>query len=193
MGPGVAAECLERHGLHVNEDHFLVEVVDPRTLEPVPAGERGELVITTLTKEAFPIVRFRTRDLTSLILEPCPCGRTSVRIRRIEARTDDMLIVKGVNVFPAQVEAVLRELDGRHAPRHQIVIERRDALDEATVLVEVSQSVFFDEVRLQAEFRETVKRRLASELGVSFEVKLVQKSTMDGAAAKGHVVDRRGS
>jgi phenylacetate-CoA ligase len=192
MGPGVASECLERNGLHVNEDHFLVEVVDPRTLEPVAPGERGELVITTLSKEAFPIVRFRTRDLTSLLLEPCPCGRTSVRMRRIESRTDDMLIVRGVNVFPAQVEAVLRQLDGRQAPRHQIVVERRNALDEATVLVEVSQSVFFDEVKLQAEFRETVKRRLASDLGVTFEVKLVQKSTMDGVAARGHVVDLRG-
>ena len=193
MGPGVAAECLERNGLHVNEDHFLVEVVDPRTLAPVKPGERGELVITTLTKEAFPVVRFRTRDLTSLVVAPCPCGRTSVRMRRIAARTDDMLIVRGVNVFPSQVEAVLRQLDGREAPRHQIVIERRHALDEATVLVEVSQSVFFDEVRLQAEFRETVKRRLASELGVTFEVKLVQKSTMDGVAAKGLVVDLRGA
>jgi phenylacetate-CoA ligase len=191
MGPGIGGECLERNGLHVNEDHFLVEVVDPRTLAPVPPGERGELVVTTLTKEAFPIVRFRTRDLTSLMVDPCPCGRTSVRIRRIEARTDDMLIIKGVNVFPAQVQAVLRDLDGHEAPRHQIVIERRHALDEATVLVEVSQSVFFDEVKLQAEFRETVRRRLASELGVSFEVKLVQKSTMDGVASKGSVVDLR--
>jgi phenylacetate-CoA ligase len=191
MGPGVASECLERDGLHVNEDHFLVEVVDPRTLEPVPPGGRGELVITTLSKEAFPIVRFRTRDLTSLVTEPCPCGRTSVRMRRIEARTDDMLIVRGVNVFPSQVEAVLRGLDGRETPRHQIVVDRPHALDEVTVLVEVSQSVFFDEVRLQAEFRETVKRRLASELGVTFEVKLVQKSTMDAVAAKGQVVDLR--
>lgn len=192
MGPGVASECLERNGLHVNEDHFLVEVVDPVTLDPVPPGAQGELVLTTLSKEAFPIVRFRTRDLTSLIHDPCPCGRTSVRLRRIETRTDDMLIVKGVNVFPAQIEAVLRQLDGNRAPRHQIVVERKNALDEATVLVEVSQSVFFDEVRLQAEFRDTVKRRLASELGVSFEVKLVQKNTMDGFAARGHVVDLRG-
>lgn len=193
MGPGVAAECLERRGLHVNEDHFLVEVLDPRTLEPIPPGGRGELVITTLTKEAFPIVRFRTRDLTSLDFAPCPCGRTSVRMRRIEARTDDMLIVKGVNVFPSQIAAVLRELDGGSVPRHQIVVERRHALDEATVLVEVSQSVFFDEVRLQAEFRETVKRRLAAELGVTLEVRLVQKSTMDDVAAKGQVVDLRGA
>jgi phenylacetate-CoA ligase len=192
MGPGVAAECLERNGLHVNEDHFLVEVVDPRTLAPVKPGEQGELVITTLTKEAFPVVRFRTRDLTCLVTEPCPCGRTSVRMKRIAARTDDMLIVRGVNVFPSQIEAVLRNVDGQQAPRHQVVIERKHALDEATVLVEVSQSVFFDEVRLQAEFRETLKRRLWSELGVSFEVKLVQKNTMDGMAGRGSVVDLRG-
>jgi phenylacetate-CoA ligase len=191
MGPGVASECLERDGLHLAEDHFLVEVVDPTTLEPVAPGAQGELVITTLSKEAFPIVRFRTRDLTSLLVEPCPCGRTSVRMRHIEARSDDMLIVKGVNVFPAQVEAVLRELAGGEPPRHQIVIERRGALDEATLLVEVSQSAFFDEVRRQTEFREGLKRRLASDLGVSFEVKLVQKSTMDGVAAKGRVVDLR--
>jgi phenylacetate-CoA ligase len=191
MGPGVASECLERDGLHLAEDHFLVEVVDPTTLEPVAPGAQGELVITTLSKEAFPIVRFRTRDLTSLVVEPCPCGRTSVRMRHIEARSDDMLIVKGVNVFPAQVEAVLRELAGGEPPRHQIVIERRGALDEATLLVEVSQSAFFDEVRRQTEFREGLKRRLASDLGVSFEVKLVQKSTMDGVAAKGRVVDLR--
>jgi phenylacetate-CoA ligase len=114
-------------------------------------------------------------------------------MRRIEVRTDDMLIVRGVNLFPAQVEAVLRQVDGRQAPRHQIVIERKHALDEATVLVEVSQSVFFDEVRLQAEFRETLKRRLASELGVSLEVKLVQRNTMDGVAGRGHVVDLRGA
>jgi phenylacetate-CoA ligase len=191
MGPGVAAECLERNGLHLAEDHFLVEVVDPQTLEPVAPGERGELVLTTLTKEAFPIVRFRTRDLTALVPGPCACGRTSVRMRRIEARTDDMLIVRGVHVFPSQVEAALRQADGRPAPRHQIVIDRRHALDEATVLVEVSQSVFFDEVRLQAEFRESLKRRLASEVGVTFEVKLVEKQTMDAAAARGRVVDLR--
>ena len=192
MGPGVAAECLEQEGLHVNEDHFLVEVIDPRTLAPVGPGERGELVITTLTKEAFPVVRFRTRDLTSLSLTPCRCGRTSVRMRRIATRTDDMLIVRGVNVFRSQIEAVLRHADGREVPRHQIVVERKHALDEATVLVEVSQSVFFDEVRLQAEFRETLKRRLASELGVSFEVRLVQRNTMDSLVGRGHVVDLRG-
>jgi phenylacetate-CoA ligase len=190
MGPGIAGECLARDGLHLHEDHFLVEVVDPRTLEPVRPGEQGELVLTTLTKEAFPLIRFRTRDLTSLVVEPCRCGRTSLRIRRIAARSDDMLTVKGVNVFPAQVEAVLRDLQGAD-PQYQIVIERRRELDEATVLVAVSQSVFFDEMKLQTEFRDRLRRRLASELGVSFDVKLVDRKTLESTAGKGRVVDLR--
>jgi phenylacetate-CoA ligase len=190
LGPGVAAECLERAGLHLNEDHFLPEIVDPVTMAVLPPGAEGELVLTSLTKEAFPLVRFRTHDLTSLDTRPCPCGRTSARIKRMEARTDDMLIIKGVNVFPAQVEAVLREVDPS-APRFQLVIERREALDLATVLVEVSQSVFFDEMRRQAGYRDLLRHRLASDLGVSFDVKLVEKSTMDGVAAKGKVVDLR--
>jgi phenylacetate-CoA ligase len=190
MGPGIAGECLERNGLHVNEDHFLVEIVDPNGLEPVPAGETGELVVTTLTKEAFPLVRYRTRDLTSLVTEPCPCGRTSVRLRRIGARTDDMLIVKSVNVFPSQVEAVLREVL-RGEPHFQISVERRRALDEATVLVAVSQATFFDEMKRQSELRDLLRRRLASELGVSFEVKLVERHTLEASAEGRRVVDLR--
>jgi phenylacetate-CoA ligase len=190
LGPGVAGECLERKGLHLNEDHFLAEVIDPKTLQPLAPGFEGELVLTALTREAFPLVRFRTHDLTTLDLAPCPCGRTTARMRRIERRTDDMLIIKGVNVFPAQVEAVLRNPEGE-LPRYQIVIERRQALDEATVLVEVTQSVFFDEVRRQAEARDQLRRRLSSELGVSFDVKLVEKGTMDGVLAKGKIVDLR--
>jgi phenylacetate-CoA ligase len=190
MGPGVAGECLERNGLHLNEDHFFPEIVDPATLAPLPPGAEGELVLTSLTREAFPLIRFRTRDLTTLDTRPCPCGRTSARIRRMDRRTDDMLIIKGVNVFPAQVEAVLAEVDPT-APRYQLVIERREALDVATVLVEVSQSVFFDEMRRQAGHRDLLRHRLTSDLGVTFEVKLVEKSTMDNLAAKGKVVDLR--
>lgn len=190
LGPGVAGECLERNGLHLNEDHFVPEIVDPATLAPLPPGAEGELVLTSLTKEAFPLIRFRTHDLTTLDPAPCRCGRTSVRLKRMEARTDDMLIIKGVNVFPAQVEAVLLEVD-KTALRFQLVIERRSALDVATVLVEVSPSVFFDEMRRQAGYRDLLRHRLASDLGVNFEVKLVEKSTMDGVAAKGKVVDLR--
>ena len=190
LGPGVAGECLERNGLHLNEDHFVPEIVDPATLAPLPPGAEGELVLTSLTKEAFPLIRFRTRDLTTLDPAPCRCGRTSVRLKRMEARTDDMLIIKGVNVFPAQVEAVLLDVD-KTALRFQLVIERRSALDVATVLVEVSPSIFFDEMRRQAGYRDLLRHRLASDLGVNFEVKLVEKSTMDGVAAKGKVVDLR--
>ncbi len=190
LGPGVAGECLERNGLHLNEDHFIPEIVDPATLAPLPPGAEGELVLTSLTKEAFPLIRFRTRDLTTLDPAPCRCGRTSVRLKRMETRTDDMLIIKGVNVFPAQVEAVLLDVD-KTALRFQLVIERRSALDVATVLVEVSPSIFFDEMRRQAGYRDLLRHRLASDLGVNFEVKLVEKSTMDGVAAKGKVVDLR--
>jgi phenylacetate-CoA ligase len=191
MGPGIAGECLERNGLHVAEDHFLVEVVDPLTMERVRPGDRGELVLTTLTKEAFPLVRYRTGELTSLIPEPCPCGRTSVRIRPVAARSDDMLTVKGVNVYPSQVEEVLEEIQGPE-PRFQLVVDRPQTLDQATVLVEVSEDVFFDEMKKQSEFRERILRRLASELGVGFEVKLVTRKTLDEELAKsGKVVDRR--
>ncbi len=189
MGPGIAGECLARDGLHVNEDHFLVEVVDPVTLEPVPPGATGELVITTLTKEAFPLIRYRTRDLTALQTAPCLCDRTSVRLRRIEARSDDMLVVKGVNVFPSQVEAILREVEGRE-PSFRIVLERRRALDEATVLVEVPPSAFLDEVGRHTAFRDELRRRLGMELGVAFEIKLVERKTLE-ATGPGRVVDLR--
>jgi phenylacetate-CoA ligase len=184
LGPGIAGECLERGGLHVAEDHFLLEVVDPLTLEPVRHGDRGELVLTTLTKEAFPLVRYRTRELVSLLEGPCPCGRTSVRMSHISARTDDMLVVKGVNVFPSQVGAVLRDMLGTE-PNYEIVVERHRALDETTVLVEVSESLFFDEMRRQTEFKERLRHRLASELGVSFEIKLAEKKTLERVEGKG--------
>jgi phenylacetate-CoA ligase len=178
MGPGVAGECLERNGLHIAEDHFLVEIIDPNTLQPVGPGETGELVITTLTKEAFPMIRYRTRDLTRLMEEPCPCGRTMRRMARVMGRTDDMLIIRGVNVFPSQIEAVLFEIEGTE-PHYQIVIDRKGALDDATVLVEVSEQMFFDQMKKQAELKETIKKRIASELGISAEVKLVEKKSLE--------------
>jgi phenylacetate-CoA ligase len=191
MGPGVAGECLERNGLHIAEDHFLVEVVNPNTLLPVAPGEIGELVITTLTKEAFPMIRYRTRDLTRLIENPCPCGRTLRRMARVMGRTDDMLIIRGVNVFPSQIEAVLFEIEGTE-PHYQIVIDRKGALDDATVLVEVSEHIFFDQMKKQTELKETIKKRIASELGISAEVKLVEKKTLarfEGKAKR--VIDNR--
>ena len=191
MGPGVAGECLERSGLHVNEDHFLVEVVDPATLAPVAPGKTGELVVTTLTKEAFPLVRYRTRDLTALLRGPCPCGRTLVRMARVKGRDDDVLIIRGVNVFPSEIEAILFEVEGVE-PHYQIVVERKGALDVATVLVEVTEAIFFDEMRRQSELKEALEKRLASELGVSFEVKLVAGRTLERFEGKAQrVVDHR--
>ncbi len=191
MGPGVAGECLQRRGLHINEDHFIFEVINPDTLDPVRPGEIGELVITTLTKEAFPMIRYRTRDLTRLITEPCACGRTFYRMSKILGRTDDMLIVKGVNVFPSQIETVLFEIEGTE-PHYQIIVDRKGHLDELTVLVEVSEEIFFDEMKKQHELINLIKGRLASELGIQVEVKLVESKTLERFEGKAkRVIDKR--
>jgi phenylacetate-CoA ligase len=191
MGPGVAGECQERNGLHLNEDHFLVEVINPETLEPVAPGEIGELVITTLTKEAFPVIRYRTRDLTRLLPEPCPCGRTLTRMQRVLGRTDDMLIIKGVNVYPSQIEEVLFDVEGTK-PHYQLVVEREGRLDKVTVLVEVSEAIFFDQMKKQSEMIELIKRRLATELGIGVEVKLVGEKSLERSEGKAkRVVDKR--
>jgi phenylacetate-CoA ligase len=178
MGPGVASECMERKGLHINEDHFLVEVVDPQTLNPLPVGETGELVITTLTKEAFPVIRFRTRDLTSLLPEPCPCGRKTMRMARVAGRSDDVLIIRGTKVSPSQIAALLGEIEGE-VPPHQLVVERPGALDEATVLLAPGESGAFDELRKQHERLAAIERRLSSELGLSINVKLVERKSVE--------------
>ncbi|HHD57482.1 MAG TPA: phenylacetate--CoA ligase family protein [Desulfobulbaceae bacterium] len=191
MGPGVAGECGECNGLHINEDHFLLEVVDPETLEPVPPGEVGELVITTLTKEAFPMIRYRTRDLTRLIPEPCPCGRTLMRMQRVMGRSDDMLIIKGVNVFPIQIEKVLFEIEGTE-PHYQIIVERENHSDKVTVLVEVNESIFFDEMKKQRQMVDHIKARLASELGIGVNVRLVEEKTLERSEGKSkRVIDKR--
>ncbi len=191
MGPGVAGECQECNGLHINEDHFLLEVIDPETLEPVAPGDVGELVVTTLTKEAFPMIRYRTRDLTRLISEPCPCGRTFTRMQRIIGRSDDMLIIKGVNVFPVQIEKVLFEIEGTE-PHYQIVIERENHSDKVTVLVEVVESIFFDSMKKQRQMVDLIKARLASELGIGVNVKLVEEKTLERSEGKSRrVIDKR--
>jgi len=191
LGPGVSGECQERRGLHISEDHFLVEVIHPETLTPVAAGQAGELVITTLTKEAFPMIRYRTRDLTSFLPGNCPCGRTGMLMSRVAGRTDDMLIIKGVNVFPSQIESVLFEIEGTE-PHYQIVIDRKRAMDEVTVLVEAAESIFFDQMRRQSGMVETIRKRLAHELGISVDVKLVEKKTLQRFEGKAkRVVDNR--
>jgi len=191
IGPGVSGECLERQGLHINEDHFLVEVIHPETLQPVAPGEEGELVITTLTKEAFPMIRYRTRDLTRLLPGTCPCGRTGRRMSRVTGRTDDMLIIKGVNVFPSQIEHILFEIEGTE-PHYQIVVDRKGAMDEATVLVEVEESIFFDQMRRQKEMMDRIQKRLAHELGVHVDVRLVEPKTLARSEGKARrVIDNR--
>lgn len=191
MGPGVAGECQECNGLHINEDHFLLEVIDPDTLEPVAPGEVGELVVTTLTKEAFPMIRYRTRDLTRLIPEVCPCGRTFTRMERIKGRTDDMLIIKGVNVFPLQIEKVLLEIEGT-SPHYQIIIERENHNDKMTVLVEVNESLFFDEMKRQRQLVDHIKAKLSSELGLRVNIKLVEEKTLERSEGKAQrVIDKR--
>jgi len=187
IGPGVASECIERNGLHINEDHFLVEVVDPQTLKPLPVGATGELVITTLTKEAFPVIRFRTRDLTSLLAEPCPCGRKTMRMARVAGRTDDVLIIRGTKVSPAQIAALLGEIEGQ-VPPHQVVVERPGALDEVSVLIAPRESGALDELRKQHERLAAIERRLSSELGLSINVKLVERKSVESGP---RVLDKR--
>ena len=169
MGPGVACECdTARAGLHGWEDHFLFEIIDPETLEPLAMGETGELVITTLTKEALPMVRYRTRDITRLTDEPCVCGRSHVRIQRVMGRDDDMMIIRGVNVYPSQVEAVLVGLPGL-SPHYQIMLGNEGAMDAMTVEVEVAPDAATSDVDLAAKAHE-VRHHIKSMIGVSCEV-----------------------
>jgi phenylacetate-CoA ligase len=192
IGPGVSGECIERNGLHINEDHFLVEVIDPKTLQPVPPGQAGELVITTLTKEAFPMVRYRTRDLTSLQAGDCPCGRTGRRMSRLAGRTDEMLIIRGTKVSPANIESLLFEIEGKE-PNYRIVIDRKGAMDEVTVLVEAAGEASFGEERRHVGATvETIRKRLTHELGVTVNVKLVEKKALDPVDGKmKRVIDNR--
>lgn len=191
LGPGVAGECEECNGLHVNEDHFYIEILDPDTLEPVQPGEVGELVITTLTKEAFPVIRYRTRDLTRLLPEPCPCGRTFKRVSRMMGRSDDMLIIKGVNVFPTQIESVLFDIKGTE-PHYRLIVERENNEDKLTVMVEVVESIFFDEMKKQRLFVDSIRKRMASELGIGVNIQLVEERTLERFEGKGdRVIDKR--
>jgi len=193
MGPGVAGECQMKAGMHVSEDHFLIEIVHPVTGEPLPDGEEGELVITTLTKEAFPMIRFRTGDITRILPEPCACGRTMRRIGRIVGRSDDMLIVRGVNVFPSRVESLLLEAEGV-TPNYRIVLTRSGALDEALVEVEPTEELLFDRVAEHQVLVDRIERRFASELGVGIAVRLVEPGSL-ARNVRGktiRVVDQRG-
>lgn len=192
MGPGVAQECLHTtRGMHIFEDHFLPEIIDPETGEVLPPGEKGELVFTTLTKEAFPIIRYRTKDISRLFYEPCECGRTLVRMEKVTGRTDDMLIIRGVNVFPSQVEHVLMGVDGVE-PHYQIVVDREGNLDTMQVQVEVSEGVFSDEIRVLENLTKHIQKEIKDLLGVTCKVKLVEPKTIQRSEGKAQrVIDRR--
>lgn len=191
IGPGVGIECSEKNGLHVWEDHFLVEIIDPDTLEPQPPGKHGELVITTLTKEALPMVRYRTRDLTHIDVEPCACGRTHLRMFKVLGRSDDMIIIRGVNVFPSMVESVLLGMPGVE-PHYMLVVDRVGNLDELEIQVEVSETVFSDEIRKMETLSKQIKKELESALGVNVKVRLKEPGSMPRSEGKAkRVIDNR--
>ncbi|MBW2683567.1 MAG: phenylacetate--CoA ligase [Deltaproteobacteria bacterium] len=192
MGPGVAQECLQAdRGMHIFEDHFLPEIIDPDSGEVLPPGEQGELVFTTLTKEAFPLIRYRTKDISRLIYDQCECGRTLVRMEKVTGRTDDMLIIRGVNVFPSQVEHVLMGIEGVE-PHYQIVVEREGNLDTMSVQVEVSEGLFSDEIRVLENLTKKIQADVKSLLGVTCKVKLVEPKTIQRSEGKAQrVIDNR--
>ncbi len=191
MGPGVAGDCVFKKGMHIAEDHFIAEIIDPETGEVLPEGSVGELVITSLTKQAFPMIRYRTRDITRLHYERCDCGRTLARMEKTRGRSDDMLIIKGVNVFPTQIEEVLFQIEGCE-PHYQLIVDRANNSDTLEILVEVNERIFFDEMKQQRQFIDLAEKRLASALGISARVKLVEPSSItrhEGKACR--IIDRR--
>lgn len=192
MGPGVAIECIEaKRGLHVWEDHFIPEIIDPETGARLPEGERGELVITTITKQGIPLIRYRTRDITSLTYEPCVCGRTHARITRMSGRSDDMLIIRGVNVFPSQIEAILVGIEGIE-PHYMLIVDRQGTLDTLTVQVEVSQQLFSDEIKILQALARRVEKEIKDMLGVTCTAKLVEPKTIQRSEGKAkRVIDNR--
>ena len=192
IGPGVAIECYEaKNGLHIFEDHFIPEIIDPATGDVLPYGETGELVFTSITKEAFPVIRYRTRDITSLNPEPCICGRTHIRMNRVSGRTDDMLIIRGVNVFPSQIESVLMEMDDVE-PHYQLLVDREGTLDTLTVMVEVGEQIFSDEVKHLQDLERKISKNIKDYLGVSAKVKLVEPKAIARSEGKAiRVIDKR--
>ncbi|NTV30255.1 MAG: phenylacetate--CoA ligase [Candidatus Omnitrophica bacterium] len=191
IGPGVAQECKHKSGLHLNWDVFFPEVIDPRTGEAVREGERGELVVTTLTKRGIPLLRYRTRDIVTINYARCKCGRTTPRISKILGRTDDMLIIRGINVFPSQIEHVLLGIEGT-MPHYLLVVEREGAMDQLEVWVEVDQRVFSDEIKELRSFETKVRKAIEDILGIEVKVKLVEPKTIERSEGKAkRVLDKR--
>jgi phenylacetate-CoA ligase len=191
IGPGVGVECHRQDGLHLFEDHFLPEIIDPVTGEVLPDGKEGELVFTTLSKQAMPMIRYRTRDITTLLTEPCSCGRTLRRMRRIGRRSDDMFIIRGVNVFPSQVEVALLKVEGT-LPHYQIILTREKGLDEMEVQVEVTPEVFSDKIKAMKELYQRLEHAVEQVLGIRAKVTLVEPRTIARSEGKAkRVIDRR--
>jgi len=184
MGPGVAIECIEeKHGLHIWEDHFIPEIINPETGQPVAEGEKGELVITTITKQGIPLIRYRTRDITSISYAPCTCGRTHGRIARMSGRSDDMLIIRGVNVFPSQIESILVRIEGVE-PHYLLIVDRKDNLDTLEVQVEVDERIFSDEIKVLQTLSRQIEKEIKDMLGVTCTVKLVEPKTIQRSEGK---------
>ncbi len=191
IGPGVSCECPCKCGMHVQEDHFIPEIIDPVTEEVLPAGSKGELVFTTITKEGLPLIRYRTRDISSLDYTKCDCGRTLVRMSKVTGRTDDMLIIRGINVFPSQIESVLLEL-GETAPHYQIIVDRVDNLDVMEIWVEMTQAFFSDEVKHIEDLERKIRKEIENTLSISAKVKLVEPKTIERSEGKAkRVIDKR--
>jgi phenylacetate-CoA ligase len=192
IGPGVSIECIEaKKGLHIFEDHFIPEIIDPQTGKVLPYGEKGELVFTTITKEAFPLLRYRTRDISVLYPQPCKCGRTHLRMERVSGRSDDMLIIRGVNVFPSQIESVLMTIKGVE-PHYLLIVDRQANLDTLEVHVEVNESVFSDEVKDLQTLGRSIEKEIKDLLGVNAGVKLVEPKTIQRSEGKAQrVIDKR--
>ncbi len=192
LGPGVGIECIEaQNGLHIWEDHFIPEIIDPDSGEVLPDGEKGELVITTITKEGIPLIRYRTRDITRLLKEPCICGRTHARIERLSGRSDDMLIIRGVNVFPSQIESVLFNIEGVE-PHYQLIVERDGNLDTLEVQVEVNEQTFSDEIKELQGLTNKIRKDIKDLLGVTCKVRLVEPKTITRSEGKAQrVIDNR--
>lgn len=192
MGPGVAIECIEaKNGLHIWEDHFIAEIINPESGMPVAEGDKGELVITTITKEGIPLIRYRTRDITSITREPCVCGRTHARIARMSGRSDDMLIIRGVNVFPSQIESILMEIEGVE-PHYLLIVDRKDNLDILEVQVEVDERLFSDEIKHLQHLSQTIEKEIKDLLGVTCKVRLVEPKTIMRSEGKAkRVIDKR--
>lgn len=184
MGPGVAIECIEaKQGLHIWEDHFIPEIINPETGQPVADGEKGELVITTITKQGIPLIRYRTRDITSIDRTPCVCGRTHGRIARLSGRSDDMLIIRGVNVFPSQIESILVRVEGVE-PHYLLIVDRKDNLDTLEVQVEVNEEMFSDEIKVLQSLARRIEKEIKDMLGVTSTVKLVEPKTIQRSEGK---------